>query len=176
MHFRSRAGFTLLEVATVIVIITILFVMLVPAFDKYRERAERLGCTTNLRSLYTAASGYLVDNSHWPQIRNTETNDEEYADEWNKALSKYGIGPTNWLCPSVQRKSAFPDVTKKEHIRIDYFATPFDDHPSTPHKWPNQPWFIERADMHGTGHLILFPDGAIVDYRQAVKRAGSMNR
>ena len=37
----------------------------------------------------------------------------------------------------------------------------FDDKPTTPHKWPRQPWFIETANVHGNGNLIIFTDGSV---------------
>lgn len=37
----------------------------------------------------------------------------------------------------------------------------FDDKPTSPHQWPRQPRFIESADAHGHGNLIVFTDGSI---------------
>ena len=42
---------------------------------------------------------------------------------------------------------------------------PFDDKPMTPYQWPRQPWFVESADVHGQGQLIIFTDGSISDMK-----------
>jgi hypothetical protein len=58
---------------------------------------------------------------------------------------------------SNDRKSdAEPDYMKAENVRVDYYATPFDDKPSSPHQWPRQLWFAETADVHGHGNLMIF--------------------
>jgi hypothetical protein len=46
---------------------------------------------------------------------------------------------------------------------------PFDDKPMTPHQWPRQPWFVENANVHGNGQLIIFTDGSIADLLSLVK-------
>jgi prepilin-type N-terminal cleavage/methylation domain-containing protein len=168
---RSRAGFTLLELFTVVVIISILAVLLLPAIGLYRGRSERLGCVTNLKSLYVAASSYTTDNQHWPQIPLTKSGSREQAVAWHGTLQRYGIGWESWLCPSIQRQAGQPDMTKPEKQRIDYFATPFDDKPRTPWRWLTQPWFIERGDMHGNGNLIIFCDGTIEELYSVGRRA-----
>ena len=58
-----------------------------------------------------------------------------------------------------------PDYSKPENARADYFAMPFDNKPTTPHQWPRQPWFVETADVHGNGNLIIFTDGSISDLK-----------
>jgi hypothetical protein len=65
-----------------------------------------------------------------------------------------------------------PDYSSPETARIDYMPMPFDDKPDTPHKWPRQPWFIETADVHGNGNLIIFTDGTVSDLKTAVQQSG----
>ena len=164
-------GMTLLELMTVIIIIAILGVLIMPAVGLYRGRSERLACTTNLRSLCVATSSYVVDNQKWPQIR-VRDDHRQQAEEWYAALKPYGIGWSNWVCPSVQRQAGPLDFEEKpKHRRLDYFATPFDDHPRTPWRWPTQPWFIERGDVHGNGNLMVFCDGSVQDMRDVGRRA-----
>jgi prepilin-type N-terminal cleavage/methylation domain-containing protein len=168
---QSSSGFTLLELLTVIVVISIMAVMILPAIGFYRGRSERLACSSNLKSLYVAASNFTTDNQAWPQIPLTKSGSQEQARAWHAALERYGISWNNWVCPSIQRAAGHPDMTRPEKQRIDYFATPFDNKPRTPWRWLTQPWFIERGDMHGNGNLVIFPDGTIEDLRSVGRRA-----
>lgn len=163
-HARS-AGVTLLELLTVIVVIAILAAMLLPAVAGMASRMERAKCTMNLRSLYIATEFYLQDRKEWPQIDPKLSGDkssDEYARQWIAALEPYKLSKESWHCPTVQKLMAptqTGDKTPKE--RIDYFPTPFDNKQITPHRWAEQPWFIERGAMHGEGNLMVFPDGSI---------------
>src|SRR5262245_4539541 len=85
---QSRAGFTLLELLTVVIIIAILSVLVLPAIGLYRARTERLGCVTNMKGLYVAAANYTTDNQHWPQIPLTKSGSKEQARAWHAALLK----------------------------------------------------------------------------------------
>ena len=53
-----------------------------------------------------------------------------------------------------------PDYNNSANARLDYFPMSFDDKPTTPHQWPRQPWFVETANVHGHGNLIIFTDGS----------------
>ncbi|MDQ3622011.1 MAG: hypothetical protein M3463_05920 [Verrucomicrobiota bacterium] len=158
----SRArGLTIIELVTVLVVIMILAVLLMPAWDKMRRRAQRVQCMTNLRNLHAAAGSYVTQHGSWPQIDSTQITTPAYAKAWIAALRPFGIDEKNWICPTVQEVFGNPNYLEEEHVRIDYTATPFDAHPYTPYKWSKQPWFVEKGDMHGVGNLILFPDGRI---------------
>jgi hypothetical protein len=91
----------------------------------------------------------------------SETADEDYANAWIAALAPFGVTQKNWICPTIQREMRSPDLSKPENVRVDYIASNFDDKPTTPHKWPGQPWFIEAGKGHGNGTLIMFTDGTI---------------
>jgi hypothetical protein len=46
----------------------------------------------------------------------------------------------------------------------------FDDKPTTPHQWPRQHWFLERANVHGNGNLIIFTDGSVGESNDLVPK------
>ncbi len=157
-----------------LVVVGILVTMLIPAFEQLKSRAERAGCVNNLKSLYVAANGYLQDQGHWPQISPTliKGDPQEYARLWQSAFQGYGIAPKNWICPSVQRTLRNPDLTLPENRRVDYIATPFDDNPVSPRKFPTHPWFVERGDVHGDGNLVVFTNSQIKSLAEITRDAG----
>lgn len=169
MRRRPRAAFTLMELMTVVLIIGILLAMILPGFGYFRNRAERSKCLQNLRNLYVCTTSYLQDHGSWPQIDPGTLNTPAYPEAWVKALEPYHLSEQNWVCPSVQRLLNNPDLTKSETRRIDYLATPFGDERHLPYKYPRQPWFIERGDMHGDGQLILFPDGKVQSLKEVLR-------
>lgn len=150
---------------TVIVIVFILAAMLLPAYQTLLGRAERQNCVGNLKSLYTAGAAYVQDQGHWPQIDTKDIQRPAYAQAWIAAFKPYGIAEPNWLCPTVQRQLRNPDVRQPRHVRIDYFATPFDDGARTPYKWPTHPWFVERGDVHGDGQMVIFANSEVKSLR-----------
>jgi prepilin-type N-terminal cleavage/methylation domain-containing protein len=165
----SNEGLTLMELMTVLVIISILAVLMMPLVGHLRQRAELASCTQNIKGLHVAAANYVNDAKHWPQVDTKKVGKPEFAKAWYEAFDQYGIGPINWVCPSAQRMMNNPDLTKPGGARIDYHATPFDREPNTPYKWPTQPWFVEVGDFHGDGPLIIFCNGQVKSLRQQLR-------
>ncbi len=169
----SRHGFTVLEVTTVVVIIAILAVIGLGVAGHVRKRARRVQCMANLRQLHLAAEMYVQQHGTWPQIRRMEhPTPSEYASIWIDTLAPFGAQRSSWICPAVQEliRSAYAEP---ENARLDYVAMPFDDKPDTRHRWARQPWFIEVADVHGSGNLLIFADGSISDLKAVVRESGS---
>lgn len=122
----------------------------------------------NLKSLHLAAEQYVQDNNKWPQIKlggSDQGAQAVYLTQWLKELAPYHVTAKTWICPTVENSMGNPDYTQAGQERVDYFAMPFDDKPMTPHLWPHQPWFVEGADVHGNGNLIIFTDGSISDLK-----------
>ncbi len=171
----SHTAFTLLELIIVFVIIAILAILTLPAISSLRARAQRVQCMANLRSLYSAAELFVQQNGSWPQIgmADSDSAEDDYAKAWIDALQPFGLTQKSWICPTIQNLMGNPDMSDPTNLRIDYIATPFDDKPSTPHQWPQQPWFAEVGDVHGHGNLIIFTDGSINDLKTvAAKQSG----
>jgi prepilin-type N-terminal cleavage/methylation domain-containing protein len=158
---KINTAFTLLELMTVLVIIAIMSVFSIQAFSYLIMRAQRVSCTNNLKNLYAAASSYVLDYQSWPQISTADVTGTAYAQGWINALAPYKIGQINWVCPSVQRLLNNPDLTQSGNVRIDYYSTPFDSNVTSPSRYPTQPWFIENANVHGDGNLMIFANGQV---------------
>jgi type II secretory pathway pseudopilin PulG len=169
---RVSAGFTLLELVIVFVIIAILSILLLPAISAVRARAQRVQCMANLRSLYTATELFIQQNGSWPQITMSDSDsaEEEYAKAWIDALAPFGPTQKTWICPTAQNLLGNPDLSNPDNVRIDYGATTFDDKPTTPHQWSRQPWFAEVGNVHGNGNLIIFTDGSISDLKTVASK------
>ncbi len=165
------AAFTLLELMTVIVIISILSIMVFGISTDLRRRADRAGCVANLKNLYVATANYVQQQGHWPQVdyKLLQHQEKDYAKGWIKALNNYGAAHVNWLCPSIQKQLDNPDVSRPENMRIDYIASPFDDRLIAPYEFPKQPWFAERGNPHGGGNLLILTNGQILSLTEAVK-------
>jgi hypothetical protein len=136
-------------------------------------RAQRAQCTANLRNLYLAANLYVQQNGSWPQIGygDSETAGQDYAKAWITALQPFGPTAKTWICPTIQNLLGNPDYMQPGNERSDYLVMNFDDKPTTPHRWPRAPWFVETGDVHGNGNLIVFTDGSISDVKTVAANA-----
>jgi prepilin-type processing-associated H-X9-DG protein/prepilin-type N-terminal cleavage/methylation domain-containing protein len=64
---KSSRAFTLVELLTVIGIISLLLAMLLPALNRAREAAQAAVCASNVRQLHLASMGYAAENDgFWP--------------------------------------------------------------------------------------------------------------
>lgn len=91
---RSTAGFSLIELLTVIAILGILAAIIIPTVGKARETAQRAVDANNLRELGKAALIYAADNRDAlpnPQQSNRQVagSNERYW-QWFGQLARYG--------------------------------------------------------------------------------------
>jgi len=155
-------GFSLLELLLVMSIIGILASLLFRSADRVQARAEAAHCIANLHSLHHALSAYIQDYGQWPQ-EPEDINGRVFEKWWINALLPYTDNADVWMCPTMKRRQS--GLAVDERALISYTPSLFDEHEFTPMRW-NQPWLTEIGDYHGTGNLILVPDGSIRPARE----------
>jgi prepilin-type N-terminal cleavage/methylation domain-containing protein len=161
----GTSGFTLLELLIVMVIVATLATIAFPLFGHFRKRAQFVTCVSRLRVLHGGFMGHMMDNDMvWPQMPPEvfDSLNEDKMWEWYiDILRPYGIGKQTWTCPT--------DVSDNEEMFSEdkhvgsFIPTLFDERPNTAFLWGNQPWLIERGEMHGKGDgpNIVMPDGSV---------------
>lgn len=173
-------GFTLLELLSALVVISILATLTVPVAGNFRARAQGLQCVNNLKGLGAGAAAYMNDHENrWPQIGHHdplartptgEPQDDMTAARWIEALASYGVGEKTWHCPTIDGKmktNRKNGATARK--RIDYLPTQFDQEQGSATQWLSHPWFIERTPSHGLGPKLLLADGRVVAMEDLLK-------
>jgi len=85
----SRKAFTLLELLSVIAIISLLVGILTPVLASARRAGQKTVCLSNLRSIGVAALSYLNSNGFPPYFRDAITlEDADYSYSWSDFLVK----------------------------------------------------------------------------------------
>lgn len=94
-------GFTLVELLTVLAIISILAALLLSSMRSIREQGRSIACVNNLRQLGTALFSYRNDNNDMVPGRG----DGAHPPYWFVALAPYVDNKTNTVfrCPSTKK-------------------------------------------------------------------------
>jgi len=103
--FRSKlaAGFTLVEIMIVVLIIGILLAIAIPNFVKARETSRTQACVANLKQIDSAIQQYMMDNKL--STFTTATQSANGADIGALGTNALTLGTTPYLrnhpaCPS----------------------------------------------------------------------------
>jgi prepilin-type N-terminal cleavage/methylation domain-containing protein len=96
---RQSAGFTLVEILIVLVVILILAALLFPTFNRVREGARRSSCTSNLKQLGLAFLQYSQDHNNRLPVGKTPP-PNEIGNGWAGAIFPYVKAPQLFRCPS----------------------------------------------------------------------------
>lgn len=109
-HARARRGFTLLELLTVIAIISLLIGILVPSLAAARNQAKKAATQGLLRTIETACSQFHVDNDRLPQSRGKNPFEPDGSNiyltgaQWI-TLQLAGVDFEGYVKPSIQQDS-----------------------------------------------------------------------
>lgn len=169
---RYTLGFTIVELVISISLVGLLAVLLFPALEKMRTRAERIVCIGNLQSIYTALNLNLDEKRQWPQVPDGLEDPELLGEFWGKTLEPYGIGPKVWSCPSLTRFYQDDPASFQVYQRIHYTPAEFDENPARPRQLMEQPWVMEIGSVHGGGNLYISADGQLRDVSEMLKSMG----
>lgn len=114
-------AFTLIELLTVVAIITLLVAILLPGLRKSRQMAKRIECQANLRSLSQAWQMYLNDNdAAFPKGVNMDIN---YGGRQGQGSAYYGKDPNRPVPKLLNPYVALPTVAGDE---AEVFRCPCD--------------------------------------------------
>jgi type II secretory pathway pseudopilin PulG len=155
----STMGYTFVEILVVAGIIALLSLIGFYGYAKYKQHAEKVQCMSQMRAVHQGLADYVADKGHWPQppMAIEQITEESWFGWWVATLEPYGVPAEAWICPTDKVEAGEENVGQ----RGSYIATVFDSGPWTPFRW-NQPWLMERGDMHGKGAHIIFPRGEII--------------
>lgn len=67
MPQHPKKGFTLIELMTVIFILSVIIMIMIPNIRRAFWRARLTGCQSNLRNLATVLHSYAVDHEQYPE-------------------------------------------------------------------------------------------------------------
>lgn len=160
-HDKSIHGYTLVELLVTILVVLLLASIGAISYEKFQQRARKVQCISQMRSLHSSFTAYWSDHGHWPQLEEDEFEftEAEFFDFWVSATEPYGAGFDTWICPEdrrLERKIAGDELGTIG----SYVVTRFDEKSQSPFRW-NQPWIMERGSFHGGGAHILMPDGSV---------------
>jgi hypothetical protein len=165
---RSRIhALTILELLVTLGVVIVLFGLAAPISDSFRRASKKAKCLSHMRTIHAGFVAHIEDKGRWPQMEEEkfDFSDDEFFGFWIKSLEPYGVAPEAWICPSDRNVALLDDETARESYG-SYVPTRFDASPATPFRW-NQPWLMERGDLHGKGAHIVMPDGSITGSREA---------
>lgn len=173
LSLRPADGFTLLEILAVGIILAILAVLFVPHLQGHLNKAREVACLGHMRGITVALHAYLHDHRDvWPQGP-LPIDKNAWESFWLATLHPYGIGPNDWRCPSITASLATRGISPPDMPKIHYQPAVFPPTPGSAMRYTTQPWLIERANVHGHGPLIAFPDGKVKAARRIVAELGT---
>jgi type IV pilus assembly protein PilA len=104
MH-RGEQGFTLIELAVVVVVITVLAGLAIPVYARIREDANHSHSTSSLRDAATAAESWAVTNAGtYESLTYYELLEEGFQDDPTVVVDVSNVDPTGYCLIATNMK------------------------------------------------------------------------
>ena len=129
-HRKDRNGaFTLTELFIILAVVSILAVLLVPAFSRAKKRAQRISCTSHLKQIGMAFKIWSLDHTNlYPmQVSITNGGAREFIASGEvfrqfQVMSNELVTPFILTCPADRRGPAM-DFASLANINLSYFVS-----------------------------------------------------
>lgn len=123
---KTRAAFTLLELLTIIGIISIGAALLLGAMFQSKVKAQKIQCANNLRQQGIALQQFTMDNGFYPPDVNPAIWSEGRS--WRAALQSEIYNTVKitsrsrslWNCPSAARPTSVDWESHEDWVYVDY--------------------------------------------------------
>lgn len=156
---KPAAAFTLLEMLAAVMVVVILTALAFPAYQRVLPAAERAVCIGNLRNLHVAFATYATEG--WPQIPTEIPLGSREEERWwlEKSEKDLKLSKKTWICPTIARDAR--SMPEADRPLIHYLPTPFSGESNQAYRSQQMPWFIEIANAHGQGNLMVRANGTV---------------
>ena len=126
---KKHQGFTLIELLVVIAIIAILAAILFPVFQKVRENARRISCTSNMKQIGLALPQYIQDAD---EVYPTGL-DNNYHNAWPTLVQPYIKSLAVFRCPDDGSTTMDATITPWSGVAVSYGANGMDAYINNAH-------------------------------------------
>jgi prepilin-type N-terminal cleavage/methylation domain-containing protein/prepilin-type processing-associated H-X9-DG protein len=139
MNEKRSRGFSLIELITVIGLISILMGLLLPAIQAARESSRRMSCQNKIRQLLIAVHNHESTNKYLP-IGAESPNGKNPGQTWLAKILPY----LEQNAIYSQSQAEFAGPLKHEYSKHTYFSTPMHSFAC-----PNDPRTLETQEARG---------------------------
>lgn len=160
-----RAGFTLVEVLTVIGILTVLVAIIFPVVSRVHERGVQARCIFNLRHPTTALQIYAADYGAYPLMSSPPT--EAPVTTWADRVYHYTKNTDLFICPSFPERLATP---LHDNPRFVYGGFEFNYQYLGNGRFP---WAATEEHVTHPAQTVLVADTEGCGFDAGVRRAGT---
>jgi len=119
---NSQRGFSLVELLVVVVIVSILASLLLPALARAKERGRRAVCLNNLSQLLKACTMYAMDNEDKFFVAKNGAEQIALDPIDQKSAASVGLYGTIWTCPNRPDFPVFDAGDNQWLIGYQYFG------------------------------------------------------
>ncbi len=117
MKPSKAAGFTLIEVLIVLVVISIMIAIALPVFSRAREKGRSATCQSNLKQIALAMQQYVQDHDGWYPSAGIIGTDQK---QWASHIRPYVRNTQILLCPTREALGGGNSLNGSRALNYDY--------------------------------------------------------